>query len=222
VAAVAGCLLAGLVAACSSRPAAQQDPVGLNQLNQELLTPGLGARMNGDEDSPGTPESTFAWVSGPPRTVVVRSVSMIPVPGFQLPRLTATDVMPGCTGSESLQAATTARGIPQVEANGHVVRLLPVSGYQMRTGTSDCSPTFVYTVTAPRASQYAVAGLRIRVLADGRASTVLTYDGVFIWSYASGQVPSTTQYQRSFNAASSAQYKSYSTARGTGSSGGAG
>jgi hypothetical protein len=220
-AAVTGCLLAGLVAGCSSLPTGQPEDNPLNQLSQELNTPGLGARMNGDEATVRTPESAFAWIAGPRRTVIVRSVSMIALPGFRLPRLLGVGVMPGCTGSGSIQASVTASGSPQVEANGHLVRLLPATGYRMRTGLSSCSPTFDYTVMATNAGQYAAAGLRLRVLASGRIKTVLTYDGIFIWCYPSGQVPSAAQYQRRYDAASSAQYKSY-TAQQAGLAGGAG
>ncbi len=217
---LAGFVLTSLVAGCSSGGSGGQIPASLSLT---VPTPGLGAVLNGDENSVGTPESAFAWVTGPAGTVIVRSVSMVALPGFRLPRLEGIGAMPGCTGNASLQENTNASGRLQVLANGRAVRLHPVPGYRMTTGRSDCTPAFAYVVSAATACQYALAGFRFRVLADGRNRTVVTFDeGAFIWYYASGKFPAEAQYERQYNAAFSAQSQAYSATQGSRQSGGQG
>ena len=72
-----------------------------------------------------------------------------------------------------------------------------------------CVPQIVYVIQAESAGQYAVGGLRVLVRYDGRIRTMFAYDGVDVWFYGSGPLPSASQVTRGLRAAFAAQKEIY-------------
>ena len=143
-------------------------------------------------------------MGGPRRTVTVESASLIALPGFRLPHLVKVGAVPGCLGNENISAYADTYTKVSVIANGHAVRLVPIRGLGMRTGNTKCVPTFVYEVQDDRTGPFAVAGLRLAVLAGGRAESVTALDGTFVW-YFTGSGPPQAQYNARLSAAEAAQ-----------------
>lgn len=165
------------------------------------------AAMVSDQQPLGTVDPGIAWLSGAPRTATLISASLIPVPGFRLPRLVSVGVV-GCEKTAEVGALATTGAPNTALVNSHSVRLRPVRGYRMSIGGTGCSPVLVYWISSRSPGPYAVGGLLIKGTADGRTTTVTTYvNGLLVWFYRSGQPPSAGALARQFNQASAAQAK---------------
>jgi hypothetical protein len=82
-----------------------------------------------------------------------------------------------------------------VTVNGRSYQPLPLRGYRMQIGAG-CVPQIVYVVKAKSAGQYAIGGLRVLVRYNGRLQTMFAYDGLDVWFYDSGPLPSAAQVSR--------------------------
>ena len=211
------CLVAGLAAGCSQSGSPGQHSTSPGQQAvslQQLENPVTGAAFNGEDASAGAIDPVLAWVGGPRRQVTVESASLIALPGYRLPRLTYVGAVPGCVGSSSVSANDAANNTVSVTVNDRAVQLIPIHGYQLRTGNSKCVPVVVYEVQDNVPGQFAVAGLKLDVLSGGRTGSVIAYDGDFVWYVTSASVPTNSQYNARFNAASAAHW-AYWQARST-------
>jgi hypothetical protein len=72
-----------------------------------------------------------------------------------------------------------------------------------------CVPQIIYVIQAESAGQYAVGGLRVQVRYDGRIRTMFAYDGIDVWFYGSGPLPSASQITHGLRAAFAAQIEIY-------------
>jgi hypothetical protein len=69
------------------------------------------------------------------------------------------------------------------------------------------APQTKAVVQATQAGQYAVGGLRLKVSYHGHPRIMFAYDGIDVWFYSSGPVPSAADVVNGLNAAFGAQTK---------------
>jgi hypothetical protein len=168
-----------------------------------------GPEMGNDAEPAGTHEPELALIPADSALhVTLISASLIPLPGFGLPRLLSTGVISGgCPGPNI--AFPTANGTSiTVTVGGHPYKPLPLPGYRMLIGAG-CVPQIVYVIEAKTPGQYAVGGLRVLVRYDGHTRTMFAYDGVDVWFYGSGRIPSPGQVTHGLQAAFAAQMAVY-------------
>jgi hypothetical protein len=168
-----------------------------------------GPSMGNDAEPAGTHEPELTQISADsalPITLI--SASLIPLPGFGLPRLLSTGVVAGgCPGPNV--AFPSANGLSvTVTVGGHPYKPLPLAGYRMLIGAG-CVPQILYVIEAKTPGQYAVGGLRVLVQYDGHTRTMFAYDGVDVWFYGSGPLPSPDQVTHGLQAAFAAQMAVY-------------
>jgi hypothetical protein len=215
-----GCLL-GCLAACSSSSGSGSGfgsgfgsgsgsgvplgPPAGSTLQQQLANSVTGVQFNGEDLVAGTIDPVIAWVGGSRRTVTVESARLIALPGFRLPQLITVGVFPGCTWNATISATAEPNNNVAVTVNDHNVRLIPIHGYQMRTGNAKCVPTLVYEVQDNEPGQYALAGLKLEVMSGGRTDSVTVYDGDFVWYVRGPFIGPPSRYNALYNAAEAAQ-----------------
>lgn len=168
-----------------------------------------GPAMNNDAEPVGTHEPELALIPADSALhITLVSAGLIPLPGFRVPRLLSTGVVVG-TCPEPVTAFPSANGNSiSVTVGGRSYRPLPLPGYQMLIGAG-CVPQIVYVIQAESAGQYAVGGLRVLVRYDGRIRTMFAYDGIDIWFYGSGPLPTASQVTDGLRAAFAAQREIY-------------
>jgi len=168
-----------------------------------------GPTMENDAESVGTHEPQLTQISADSALhITLVSASLIPLPGFGLPRLLSTGVIPGgCSGPIVAYPSADGTSIT-VTVGGRPYQPLPLAGYRMLIGAG-CVPQIVYVIQAKTPGQYAVGGLRVLVRYDGRIRTMLAYDGVDVWFYGSGPLPSPVQVTHGLQAAFAAQMEVY-------------
>jgi hypothetical protein len=165
--------------------------------------------MNNDAEPVGTHEPELALIPADSALhITLVSAGLIPLPGFRVPRLLSTGVVVStCPGPVTAFPSAKGNSI-SVTVGGRSYRPLPLPGYQMLIGAG-CVPQIVYVIQAESAGQYAVGGLRVLVRYDGRIRTMFAYDGVDVWFYGSGPLPSASQITHGLRAAFAAQKEIY-------------
>jgi hypothetical protein len=165
---------------------------------------GAGATLSGMGAYPGT-IGVFEAIIGAtshPKLITLKSVSLIPLPGFRTPQLAGTEVIYynghyGQTTKSWPPSATTA--------DGHPADVKQVDGAVVWPGPHDGKPPsiIVYGLTATAPGPYATAGIRLVFQSGGQTSTVKLYQGAFFWRSSLGLSPAqrkavATEYLRSF------------------------
>ena len=168
-----------------------------------------GPAMGNDAEPAGTHEPELALIPADSALhITLISASLIPLRGFGLPRLLSTEVVTGgCPGPVVAMPSASGTSV-SVTIGGRPYRPLPLPGYQMVIGAG-CVPQILYVVQANTPGQYAVGGLRVLVRYDGHTRTMFSYDGVDVWFYGSGSLPSPGQVTRGLQAAFAAQMAVY-------------
>jgi len=203
---VACCLLLAAAAGCTTSRSQQLSAIQSALGSRYMLD---GPTMNNDAEPVGTHEPELALIPADSALhITLVSASLIPLPGFRVPRLLSTGVVPGaCPGPTTAFPSANGKSI-SVTVSGHRYRPLPLPGYRMLIGAG-CVPQIVYVVQAESAGQYAVGGLRVLARYDGRIRTMFAYDGIDVWFYGSGPLPSASQVTRGLRAAFAAQMATY-------------
>jgi len=202
---VSGLLLAALAGCTASR--AQQFSAMRDALGSRYIP--YGPAMGNDAEPVGTHEPELALIPADSALhITLVSAGLIPLPGFRVPRLLSTGVVAGsCPGPVIAFPSANGNSI-SLTVGGHRYQPLPLPGYRMLIGAG-CVPQIVYVIQAESAGQYAVGGLRVLVRYDGRIRTMFAYDGVDVWFYGSGPLPSASQVTRGLRAAFAAQKEIY-------------
>jgi hypothetical protein len=203
VQATALCLVLGAVAGCTS--SGQQ----LAQMETALSVRSqiYGPVMYNDAEPIGTHEPTLALIpANSPQEITLLSASLIPLPGFRTPRLLSVGVIAGgCSAGIGAFPSANGRSIV-VYVNQHRYQPLALHGYRMLIGGT-CIEQMVYVVQATQAGQYATGGLRVKVSYQGHLRIMFAYDGIDVWFYGSGPVPTAADVVNGLNAAFGAQMK---------------
>jgi hypothetical protein len=167
----------------------------------------FGPVMYNDAEPVGTHEPTLALIpANSPQEITLLSASLIPLPGFRTPRLLSVGVIAGgCSAGIGAFPSANGRSIV-VNVNGRSYKPLALHGYRMLIGGA-CVEQMVYVVQATQAGQYAVGGLRLKVSYHGHPRIMFAYDGIDVWFYGSGPVPSAADVVNGLNAAFGAQMK---------------
>ncbi len=210
------CLLLAALAGCtSSTPGSVFAGGGRSQQLGEMMT-ALSVRsqlfgpvMYNDAEPVGTHEPTLALIpANSPQEITLLSASLIPLPGFRVPRLLSVGVVAGgCGVGVTAFPSANGRSIA-VTVNGRSYKPLALHGYRMLIG-GECIEQMVYVVQATQAGQYAVGGLRVTVDYDGHLRVMFAYDGIDVWFYGSGPVPTAADVVNGLKAAFGAQLKLY-------------
>jgi hypothetical protein len=148
-----------------------------------------GADMSGQGASPGQLGIYAAQLaaSGHPSRIVLRSVSLLPLPGFRLPRL----VRAGLLTASDPDYATTSATWPPPAASGHGrVLVLPVAGAAVWPGGKGVQ--IIYALSGSSRGAYATAGIAVTYSLAGDTQTARLYQGAFLW-YTPGGL---TAFQR--------------------------
>jgi hypothetical protein len=170
--------------------------------------------MTGVEANVREIDPVIAYVGGPRRTVTVESASLIALPGYRLPHLINVGAVPGCLFTKGISASADSHNNVSVTVSGHNVRLIPIHGYQLRTGNSRCVPTLVYELQEDEPGQFADAGLNLDVRSGGRTESVTVHEGEFVWYRTSDSAPTNSQFNARCDAVAAAQ-SAYWRAHGT-------
>ena len=205
LAAVAGCAGSGSGGGGASR---DQQLAAMQRALSSRYVPN-GPSMGNDAEPAGTHEPELTLIPADSALhITLISASLIPLRGFGLPRLLSTGVITGgCPGP--IVAMPSANGTSvSVTIGGRPYRPLPLAGYQMVIGAG-CVPQILYVIEAKTPGQYAVGGLRVVVRYDGRTRTMFGYNGVDVWFYGSGPLPSPGQVTHGLQAAFAAQMAVY-------------
>lgn len=168
-----------------------------------------GPTMGNDAEPVGTHEPELALIPADSALhITLVSAGLIPLPGFRVPRLLSTGVVAGtCPGPVTAFPSANGNSI-SVTVGGRSYRPLPLPGYRMLIGAG-CVPQIIYVIQAESAGQYAVGGLRVLVRYDGHIRTMFAYDGIDVWFYGSGPLPSASQVTHGLQAAFAAQTEIY-------------
>jgi hypothetical protein len=203
---VACCLLLAAVAGCTTSRA-QQLSTMRGALGSRYVPD--GPTMGNDAEPVGTHEPELALIPADSALhITLVSASLIPLPGFRVPRLLSTGVVPGaCPGPTTAFPSANGKTI-SVTVSGRHYRPLPLPGYRMLIGAG-CVPQIVYVVQAGSAGQYAVGGLRVLVRYGGRVRAMFAYYGIDVWFYGLGPLPSASQVTHGLRAAFAAQLAIY-------------
>jgi hypothetical protein len=163
---------------------------------------GSGVDFSGARVYPGQTESFAAFVTANPPGVAfqVLKVSLIPLPGFRTPRLVGAMFLVNIRDTP-----LSARGFPP--RNSTTDQPYPVHAigrYTVRSGIHPYQPplTLEYGLKGNDLGGYAVAGIRIIYLVDGRSYTADIYNGADLFYYPQHQ-------SRADRRASWAAYSSY-------------
>ena len=200
------CLLLAALAGCTASRA-QQLSAMQRALGSRYIP--YGPSMNNDAEPVGTHEPELALIPADSALrITLVSASLISLPGFQVPRLLSTGVVAStCPGPVTAFPSANGNSI-SVTVGGRSYRPLPLPGYRMLIGAG-CVPQIVYVIQAESSGQYAVGGLRVLVRYNGRIRTMFAYDGIDVWFYGSGSLPSASQVAHGLRAAFAAQIKIY-------------
>ena len=161
-----------------------------------------GVDMSGARVYPGQTESFAAFVTANPAGVAfqVRKVSLIPLPGLRTPKLVGAMFLVGVRG-----VPLEARSFPP--RNSTTDQPYPVhaiGSYTVRSGIKPYQPPLVleYGLSGNDLGGYAVAGIRITYVVDGRSYTASIYNGANLFYYPQHQ-------SRADRRATLAAYSSY-------------
>jgi hypothetical protein len=196
---IASCFMLAALVGCTSRSQQLMDMQGA--LSSRYLPD--GPVMNNDAEPVGTHEPEITLIpADSARSITLVSARLMRLPGFRVPKLLSTGVVVGkCPASVTAFPSASGRSIA-VTVNGHSYQPLPLRGYRMQIGAG-CVPQIIYVVEAKSAGQYAIGGLSVLVRYDGRLQTMFAYDGLDVWFYDSGPLPSAAQVtsglQKSFS-----------------------
>jgi hypothetical protein len=206
VQATALCLLLAALAGCATGGGRSQQLAEM-ETALSVRSQNFGPVMYNDAEPVGTLEPTVALIpANSPQEITLLSASLIPLPGFRMPRLLSVGVIAGsCSAGIAAFPSANGRSIV-VFVNHHRYKPLALHGYRMLIGGA-CIEQMVYVVQATQAGQYAVGGLRVKVSYQGHLRIMFAYDGIDVWFYGSGPVPSGADVVNGLNAAFRAQMK---------------
>jgi hypothetical protein len=199
------CLVLTAAAGCAS--SGQQYEAMVAALGSRSVSD--GPSMGNDAEPVGTHEPELALIpADSAQSITLISASLIPLPGFAVPRLLSTAVVVGsCPGPVTAFPSANGRSV-SITVAGRNYRPLPLPGYHMVIGAG-CVSQILYVIQAATAGQYAVGGLRVLVRYHGRPRVMFAYDGIDVWYYRSGPYPSASQVTRGLNQAFAVQMKIY-------------
>jgi hypothetical protein len=117
-----------------------------------------------------------------PQRITLEKVSLLPLPGFRLPRLSHAALL-----ADSGDPAGTARTWPPEQLGGKgQVRVKSLTGAVVWPGIQHgkAPPRMVYEVTAPGLGGYATAGIRLVYKVGGQTETAFIHNAaIFLWYF---------------------------------------
>jgi hypothetical protein len=162
---------------------------------------GSGVDFSGARTYPGQTESFAEFVTANPAGVAfqVQKVSLIPLPGFRTPKLVGAMFLVNVRN-----IPFQARRFPPVTSTGQPYPVHTITGYTVKSGIKPYQPPLTLEIGLSGADLggYAVAGIRITYVVDGRSYTTGIYNGADLFYYPQHQ-------SRADRRASLAAYSSY-------------